>query len=257
MPVSAENSQDDQVNYRQKYKNLKRKLKFLVYEQECFQEELRKSQRKLLKINRDKSFLLDRLLQYECIDQSSSDSEETASSDNASDTEGQKVTGTEGSKHKKKTASYPPMFNPGTMSGMFGPLGYPQTGAMAQPMMGPSMAGFPGYFPSAQRVKSESPGPGRPRKQQQQRPKKSSTKSSKSKAAKDHGDSSGKGQLSSLQMPGPPSATVPHELFSGGSGNPESEQEAPMDESMSSQSLPSDLDDAYDGDDNLVIDIPE
>ncbi|KAI8504853.1 INO80 complex subunit [Branchiostoma belcheri] len=255
MPVSAENSQDDQVNYRQKYKNLKRKLKFLVYEQECFQEELRKSQRKLLKINRDKSFLLDRLLQYECIDQSSSDSEETASSDNASDTEGQKVT-TESSKHKKKTASHPPMFNPGTMSGMFGPLGYPQTGAMAQPMMGPSMAGFPGYFPSAQRVKSESPGPGRPRKQQQQRPKKSSTKSSKSKAAKDHGDSSGKGQLS-LQMPGPPSATVPHELFSGGSGNPESEQEAPMDESMSSQSLPSDLDDAYDGDDNLVIDIPE
>ncbi|XP_035690721.1 INO80 complex subunit E-like [Branchiostoma floridae] len=254
MPVSAENSQEDQVNYRHKYKNLKRKLKFLVCEQECFQEELRKSQRKLLKINRDKSFLLDRLLQYECIDQSSSDSEETASSDNASDTEGQKVTGTEGSKHKKKTAPYAPMFNPSTMSGMFGPLGYPQTGAMTQPMMAPTMAGFAGYFPSAQRVKSESPGPGRPRKQQQ-RPKKSSTKSSKSKAAKEHGDS--KGQLSSLQMPGPPSATVPHELFSGGTGNPESEPDAPMDESMSSQSLPSDLDDAYDGDDNLVIDIPE
>ncbi|XP_030064582.1 INO80 complex subunit E [Microcaecilia unicolor] len=69
------------VDYRRKYKNLKRKLKFLIYEQECFQEELRKAQRKLLKVSRDKSFLLDRLLQYEAVDEGSSDSDATASSE--------------------------------------------------------------------------------------------------------------------------------------------------------------------------------
>nr|XP_033801450.1 INO80 complex subunit E isoform X2 [Geotrypetes seraphini] len=71
------------VDYRRKYKNLKRKLKFLIYEQECFQEELRKAQRKLLKVSRDKSFLLDRLLQYEAVDEGSSDSDATASSENS------------------------------------------------------------------------------------------------------------------------------------------------------------------------------
>ncbi|XP_014056493.1 INO80 complex subunit E isoform X2 [Oncorhynchus nerka] len=74
---------DMEVDYKQKYKNLKRKLKFLVYEQECFQEELRRSQRKLLKVSRDKSFLLDRLLQYERVDEDSSDSDATASSENS------------------------------------------------------------------------------------------------------------------------------------------------------------------------------
>ncbi|XP_071789950.1 uncharacterized protein [Asterias amurensis] len=64
-----------------KYRALKRKLRFLIYEQECFQEELRRAQRKLLKISRDKSFLLDRLLQYERVEGSSSASESTASSD--------------------------------------------------------------------------------------------------------------------------------------------------------------------------------
>merc|ERR1719357_105010 len=66
---------DVEVDYKRKYKNLKRKLKFLVYEQECFQEELRRAQRKLLKVSRDKSFLLDRLLQYERVDEDSSDSD--------------------------------------------------------------------------------------------------------------------------------------------------------------------------------------
>uniref|UniRef100_A0A8C5HH29 INO80 complex subunit E-like n=1 Tax=Gouania willdenowi TaxID=441366 RepID=A0A8C5HH29_GOUWI len=65
---------DVDVDYKRKYKNLKRKLKFLVYEQECFQEELRRAQRKLLKVSRDKSFLLDRLLQYERVDEDSSGS---------------------------------------------------------------------------------------------------------------------------------------------------------------------------------------
>ncbi|XP_077577982.1 INO80 complex subunit E isoform X2 [Stigmatopora nigra] len=74
---------DVEVDYKRKYKNLKRKLKFLVYEHECFQEELRRAQRKLLKVSRDKSFLLDRLLPYERVDEDSSDSEATVSSDNS------------------------------------------------------------------------------------------------------------------------------------------------------------------------------
>eukprot|EP00794_Sanderia_malayensis_P014136 gene14136-15613_t len=65
---------------KQKYRSLKRKMRCLLYEQECFQEELRRLQRKLLRVNRDKSFLLDRLLQYEPPEFSSSDEEETASS---------------------------------------------------------------------------------------------------------------------------------------------------------------------------------
>ncbi|KAL8619148.1 hypothetical protein ACOMHN_019420 [Nucella lapillus] len=77
---------DTEIDYKQKYKTLKKRLKLLVYEQECFLEELRKAQRKLLKVARDRSFLLDRLLQYEKVDDSSGDSDATASSD--SDGEG-------------------------------------------------------------------------------------------------------------------------------------------------------------------------
>jgi len=71
----------DVINYKKKYQALKKKMKLLVYEQECFLDELRKSQRKLLKVTRDRSFLLDRLLQYEHLNDTSSDSESTASSD--------------------------------------------------------------------------------------------------------------------------------------------------------------------------------
>lgn len=84
MPTSDEASAPV-ISYRQKYRNLKRKLKFLLYENECFQEELRKAQRKLLKVTRDKSFLLDQILQYESIDSSSSDSDATVSSDSDSE----------------------------------------------------------------------------------------------------------------------------------------------------------------------------
>ncbi|CAM5141263.1 unnamed protein product [Natator depressus] len=75
--------------YKQHYRALKRHLKLLIYEQECFQEELLKAQRKLLKVSWDKSFLLDWLLQHEHMDEGSSDSETTASSEN-SDGEGPK-----------------------------------------------------------------------------------------------------------------------------------------------------------------------
>ncbi|XP_027052983.1 uncharacterized protein LOC113680179 isoform X1 [Pocillopora damicornis] len=92
MPVPETNSHGtDSPNYRDKYKTLKRKLKFLLYEQEYFQEELRRVQKKLLRVSRDKSFLLDRLLHYENVDHSSSDDEGTASSSGVSDSEGPKV----------------------------------------------------------------------------------------------------------------------------------------------------------------------
>ncbi|KAL7990105.1 hypothetical protein Chor_012771 [Crotalus horridus] len=100
--------------YKRRYRALKRRLKFLIYEQECFQEELRKAQRKLLKVSRDKSFLLDHLLQYENVDEDSSevggvtlsdfifpesDSEATASSDNS---DGEMQKGTEPQSLKRK-----------------------------------------------------------------------------------------------------------------------------------------------------------
>jgi len=74
-------SHTDVINYKEKYQALKKKMKLLVCEQECFLDELRKSQRKLLKVTRDRSFLLDRLLQYEHLNDTSSDSESTVSSD--------------------------------------------------------------------------------------------------------------------------------------------------------------------------------
>ncbi|XP_039270936.1 uncharacterized protein LOC120345523 [Styela clava] len=70
------------MEYQSKYENLKRKLKILLYEQESFKKDLEKSQHKLLRVSRDKSFLLDRLLLYEQVsDDSSSDTDATLSSD--------------------------------------------------------------------------------------------------------------------------------------------------------------------------------
>lgn len=47
----------------------------LFQENECYQEELRNLQRKLLKLSRDKNFLLDRLLLYEKLSDSSDESD--------------------------------------------------------------------------------------------------------------------------------------------------------------------------------------
>lgn len=107
MPISDEASVPV-VSYRQKYRNLKRKLKFLLYENECFQEELRKAQRKLLKVTRDKSFLLDQILQYESIDSSSSDSDATVSSDSDSELRVEPPPPPPAVK-KKKPSSVPPV----------------------------------------------------------------------------------------------------------------------------------------------------
>ncbi|XP_050410201.1 uncharacterized protein LOC126824847 isoform X2 [Patella vulgata] len=100
---------EPQIDYKVKYKALKKKFRLLVYEHECFLEELRKAQRKLLKVARDRSFLLDRLIQYEKVEESSGDSDATASSD--SDGEGHK----DGSLSKKRklnsgTISVPPEY---------------------------------------------------------------------------------------------------------------------------------------------------
>jgi len=103
MPVQTDGPED----YKAKYKSLKRKLKLLIYENECFQEELRKTQRAVLRVRRDKSFLLDRLLQYQRGPDSSSDSEQTEESDLENDNkvdskrkrisvEGSNLTGTGG-----------------------------------------------------------------------------------------------------------------------------------------------------------------
>jgi len=122
------------VDYKQKYTALKRKLRFLLYEQECFLEELKKSQRKLLKVSRDKSFLLDRLLQYETVDSSSSDSDATASSD--SDTEQTQKTDPASQQQKKKK---PPVQVAGGVGGLAA-----GTGGASAVSMGSGSAGVAG-----------------------------------------------------------------------------------------------------------------
>ncbi|XP_059052867.1 uncharacterized protein LOC131847323 [Achroia grisella] len=72
---------DPEPNYRAQYIALKKKLKYLIYENECFQDALRCGQKRLLKVSRDRSFLLDRLLQYEKHESTTSESDDTESSD--------------------------------------------------------------------------------------------------------------------------------------------------------------------------------
>ncbi|XP_057690951.1 INO80 complex subunit E isoform X1 [Corythoichthys intestinalis] len=148
---------DVEVDYKRKYKNLKRKLKFLVYEHECFQEELRRAQRKLLKVSRDKSFLLDRLLPYERVDEDSSDSDATVSSDNSeSEVLREREREREGAKKRRNSPStcLPPstsphlslLSRPGTH-----PLQSSATGTYLNAMPFP-----PEYLaPTAERVKKE------------------------------------------------------------------------------------------------------
>ncbi|KAL5233432.1 hypothetical protein ACI65C_000842 [Semiaphis heraclei] len=70
-----------EANSKEQYKEMKRKLRLLVYENEIFQQTLKSTQRKLLKASRDKNVLLDRLIEYERVELSSSDDELTESSD--------------------------------------------------------------------------------------------------------------------------------------------------------------------------------
>ncbi|XP_013105041.1 uncharacterized protein LOC106085367 [Stomoxys calcitrans] len=77
---SRQPQKNNSVDYKTQYRYLKKKLKFLIYENEFFQDALRSNQRRLLKVSRDRSFLLDRLLQYEKPKNTSSESEETEES---------------------------------------------------------------------------------------------------------------------------------------------------------------------------------
>jgi len=51
--------------FKDKYRNLKRKLKFLIYENECFSMEIRNMEKRLLRVLKDRTFLLDILTQHE------------------------------------------------------------------------------------------------------------------------------------------------------------------------------------------------
>ncbi|XP_029414878.1 INO80 complex subunit E isoform X5 [Nannospalax galili] len=203
---------EGEVDYKKKYRNLKRKLKFLIYEHECFQEELRKAQRKLLKVSRDKSFLLDRLLQYENVDEDSSgeqDSDATASSDN-SETEGTpKLPDTPAPKRKRS----PPLGGAPSPSSLSLPpsTGFPLQASGAPSPYLSSMAVGPPDCPVGGPLTFPARGPG----------------------------ASVGAALTPLPPPKMPPhtilSTVPQQMFSdAGSG-----------------------DDALDGDDDLVIDIPE
>ncbi|XP_040132643.1 INO80 complex subunit E isoform X3 [Ictidomys tridecemlineatus] len=222
---------DGEVDYKKKYRNLKRKLKFLIYEHECFQEELRKAQRKLLKVSRDKSFLLDRLLQYENVDEDSSDSDATASSEN-SETEGTpKLSDTPAPKRKRS----PPLGGAPSPSSLSLP---PSTGFPLQASGAPSP-----YLSSL-----PEPSPLRPKREKRPRlPRKLKMAVGPPDCPVGgpltfpaRGPGAGVGAaLTPLPPPKMPPhtilSTVPRQMFSdAGSG-----------------------DDALDGDDDLVIDIPE
>ncbi|XP_074179016.1 INO80 complex subunit E isoform X2 [Rhinolophus sinicus] len=222
---------DSEVDYKKKYRNLKRKLKFLIYEHECFQEELRKAQRKLLKVSRDKSFLLDRLLQYENVDEDSSDSDATASSDN-SETEGTpKLSDTPAPKRKRS----PPLGGAPSPSSLSLP---PSTGFPLQASGAPSpyLSSLP--EPSPLRPKREK----RPRLPRKLKMAVGPPDCPVGGPLTFPGRASGAGVGAALAPLPPPKlppptilSAVPRQMFSdAGSG-----------------------DDALDGDDDLVIDIPE
>nr|CAG4637542.1 EOG090X0LZH [Ceriodaphnia reticulata]SVE73348.1 EOG090X0LZH [Ceriodaphnia reticulata] len=74
---------DSDTVFKDKYRNLKRKLKFLIYENECFSMEIRNMEKRLLRILKDRTFLLDMLTQHEAGSPAfeSSDDDLTDSSD--------------------------------------------------------------------------------------------------------------------------------------------------------------------------------
>ncbi|XP_044304001.1 INO80 complex subunit E isoform X1 [Varanus komodoensis] len=233
--------------YKRRYRALKRRLKFLIYEQECFQEELRKAQRKLLKVSRDKSFLLDRLLQYENVDEESSDSDATASSDNS---DGEMPKGTEPQSLKRKRSPQLGSASSPSSSGLSlqptSGFGLPASGTQSPYLT--SLASPPyAPFPSDYLALGAEPGPPqpdtnatrsarrppRPRKPKLPLPPASPTDCSPVVVGLPFPSPRGTPKLP------PPTilSTVPHQMFSdAGEGSGE---------------------DPLDGDDELVIDIPE
>lgn len=88
MPVTEDLKPTDGLGvcFKQKYRSMKNQLKTVLYENEYLKAELRKSQRELLDIYSDKETLLNKVIQYEDIDSSSSDSD-SPTSDNEYDLE--------------------------------------------------------------------------------------------------------------------------------------------------------------------------
>ncbi|CAH0547997.1 unnamed protein product [Brassicogethes aeneus] len=79
--AEEEERAQEESKFKKEYKFLKRKFQNLVYENEAFQQALRAAQKRLLSVTRDRTFLLDRLLMHEKVENSTSESEETDSSD--------------------------------------------------------------------------------------------------------------------------------------------------------------------------------
>ncbi|XP_058118081.1 uncharacterized protein LOC131287191 [Anopheles ziemanni] len=83
--TSPENDSDDgaltnpNLNHSAFYCGLKHKMKRLINETAYLENKLRNAQRRLLKATRDRSFLLDRLLEYERPELTSSDSDDSYS----------------------------------------------------------------------------------------------------------------------------------------------------------------------------------
>ncbi|CAM9115837.1 unnamed protein product [Lampetra fluviatilis] len=252
VPLCNMNGQPD-VDYRKKYRSLKRKLRLLVYEQESFQDELRKAQRKLLKVSRDKSFLLDRLLQYETLEDSSTDSDATASSEN-SEGETQRAGDAPPSKKKKShTSPFPSAVGPAPSLPRLSPVGFPQ----------PQQPTPPHYIHT-----SSSQPPPRERPPKPHKPKKTP------KLSLSPSDSLSSLSASSKLPPMSVSATVPQQMFSdtggeeeeeeeGGEGEEEEEEEEEggegdeEEEEGEEEEEDEEEEDNMEGDDNLVIDIPE
>ncbi|CAJ0964202.1 unnamed protein product [Ranitomeya imitator] len=212
-------------DYKRRYKNLKRKLKFLIYEQECFQEELRRAQRKLLRVSRDKSFLLDRIIQYENVDDDSS------------------VVTTLNLRRKRSPSAGPSSPPPSSSSALsLHTSGGPYLSAMSSPPYTPFPSEYLAPLPN-----STSPIPERVKRDRRSRgvkPRKPKIAlSSPSGVLPFSPRSSGLPPLSSSSKHAPPPpvlSTVPQQMFSdGGEG---SGDEGPMD---------------GDEEDDLVIDIPE
>ncbi|KAF7670107.1 hypothetical protein LDENG_00049730 [Lucifuga dentata] len=238
--VKEMNGQGDvEVDYKRKYKNLKRKLKFLVYEQECFQEELRRGQRKLLKVSRDKSFLLDRLLQYERIDEDSSDSDATASSENS---EGESLRERERERDgTKKRRSSPGACIPSSSSS-------PHLSLLSRPAVNPLQSSGSGPYLNTMPFPPEYLAP----------PAERMKKERKTKTPKNKKETSGKvvapmtANYSSAPA-GPPAASgpfswVPRQMFSGDAAEEDGDSEGDSDRGD---------EDRGEGDEaELVIDIP-
>ncbi|XP_075914733.1 INO80 complex subunit E [Petromyzon marinus] len=226
------NGQPD-VDYRKKYRSLKRKLRLLVYEQETFQDELRKAQRKLLKVSRDKSFLLDRLLQYETLEDSSTDSDATASSEN-SEGETQRAGDAPPSKKKKShTSPFPSAVGPVPSLPRLSPVGFPQpqqptpphyihTSSSQPPPVGRSPSPAP---PPASASVWGGRGAPRPHKGKRERPPKPHKTKKTPKLSLSPSDSLSSLSVSSKLPPMSVSATVPQQMFSDTGGEEEEEEE--------------------------------